>query len=392
MFLGRFAAIICLPVVGFALVATDLWAGERKDFFEANKAREQFTAEVRESTDPRIEFFLPVPKPDPEEQELEQPVLRAVVQTSDPKAQKPLELPPGKYSDKEVSIVTAFGDPSAEFPITPVESAPTPFKGMIEAQKAGEYQLAFQYARQYVRYKRALQDNARLVTGMLGKAMVREGLLPERSWANTEDYEDLQPLLDKDLKDAAAAKQLEQDKFALEPEDLGQYDEQTQELLRRASIAEDNEASGKSVAQPSSPEEERALRSKIHVELARTLPRDPKGLVDAYFFVRLSDQHAIKALPAIEQLYRKWGGDKKVNIIVLTPDLIPAHVISQFRQRYNLSVPIKSGGTLAKKLKVERTPEAVLVAPSSGSMVRLEEISEFIKLDEMIAVVRGEGK
>ena len=107
-----------------------------------------------------------------------------------------------------------------------VENAPKPFKAMLRALEAGHDDLAFQYARQYVRYIGHVQSqNARLMS-MTGKALEREGMAEPGQWKGGPDFVEDQEILERDLERSGIAAK------------SAGLDERTREMFEEAKAAE----------------------------------------------------------------------------------------------------------------------------------------------------------
>ena len=116
-----------------------------------------------------------------------------------------------KGKDKELSklppherILTKYGDPAKDAPVLAIENAPTPFKAMMESLQEGDQTLAFQYAKQYVRHLKNLQDRSTQVMSLVGFAEKREHLTEDTkgAWSKGPALEEHKLLYQKDVENA----------------------------------------------------------------------------------------------------------------------------------------------------------------------------------------------
>ncbi|MCB0320681.1 MAG: hypothetical protein KDD60_07110, partial [Bdellovibrionales bacterium] len=92
-----------------------------------------------------------------------------------------------KATDRE-SIIALYGDPSGPTPIEAEDNAPEPFKAMHMAAEIGDEELAFQYARQYVRRMGKLRSRMDLIMGLQAKALEAEGMADGEGWTSADEY------------------------------------------------------------------------------------------------------------------------------------------------------------------------------------------------------------
>src|SRR5262249_12308432 len=90
---------------------------------------------------------------------------------TDPKA---IDLDPTLTPEQK--IIAKYGNPDEKPTITPVENAPKPFKGMLEALNAGDDKLAYRFAKQYMRLTHQLSQLGGRVGSLTNAAKIAEGL------------------------------------------------------------------------------------------------------------------------------------------------------------------------------------------------------------------------
>ena len=152
-------------------------------FFDKDSVRDVFGPELTINNSADMEYFpRQPPKEDPAEEALQQ-VKAQPAKTGAPKEGEKKEEPAqlltalrqaeGKDPVAD-ELVAQYGDPNKKAPIKAVESAPTPFKGMMAALEAGREDIAMMYARQYARHIQNLQDRSRKVLDLSTAATMAE--------------------------------------------------------------------------------------------------------------------------------------------------------------------------------------------------------------------------
>lgn len=160
------------------------------NFFGKDVVRDVFGDQVEMHDAPEPEYFPRQPDPIDDE---EQPVVvnKATTAAQAQVAAEQGAQNPGQNAQENPQIMTAlrkeqgkdpvadeivskYGDPTKKSQITPVDSAPLPFKGMYAAIDAGRDDLAMMYARQYVGRFETLKNTTRKVMDLTKAAMVAE--------------------------------------------------------------------------------------------------------------------------------------------------------------------------------------------------------------------------
>ncbi len=376
-----FTSVFCaLPVVFAAAVSAE----PRKPFFESNSARDVLPTSVLISTSPGIEYFLPA-RPEPTstpESELEHKV-NINLQSGENKN------PNTATSATVESIIAQYGDPKENFPVSPVESAPKPFKGMITAWNAGQPELAYHYARQYARYTRDLKDNNFTMTGLIGKAMEAEGMLPTNSWASSPQFSEISRLAEEqNASENEAAKLLN----PAENLEISSLTPDQQALLERAKQDELNwemRKYGELKEDPSKkPINEKLERERLRTLFRQQLPVAKDGQVDVNVFFRLSDSYSMPTVRAVQKLFWKHGNNPKISFYGFSLGMATETALFNLRFQ-DILFPVENGVTMARKLNVEKSPTVVFVLPGTSEVIREVGPREFYYLDEMLAVIKG---
>jgi len=81
---------------------------------------------------------------------------------------QPVEEAPESLRER---LTKKYGDPNSPPALRVQDSAPIPFKGMMEALEAGDDALAYDYAQQYTKLIKKLQRTNKRVISMVGQVM-----------------------------------------------------------------------------------------------------------------------------------------------------------------------------------------------------------------------------
>lgn len=340
---------------------------ESKSFFPENSADSSFSPDVVYNDGPKLGEFKEdtrketlkerLRKEAAEEERIQKALLEAKLGLNNsPQAaqSKPLESPQ--------AIISEFGNPEEEPEIKAQDSSPKPYKAMIAALRVGDDKLAYQYAKQYARYVKGVQSNAKRIAGLTGLAMTSEGMLPEDSWALKNTNELDRNLFNEDrLAKASSEAQVE-----------GSVSERAEKLL--ALVTEDDSTSRINPERGSVAEAELkgfAKDEEAQAQYAKksAIVRDPKGRADIYFFFRPTDSAAAEMAYEMEKVFQQIKSDQKVRFAALTIDDSSDSEKSAFRKVTGVSFPIIDGGAVAKDMQVKSSPTVVIAAGTTGEAV-----------------------
>ncbi len=362
------------------LVVAALWlspqafAAERENFFAPNTARDVLPESVLHSDISGIEFFLPVRKKIEEEEREAPEVSPAALLEQKPEQQFP---------DKTQELLAKYGSPDEDEPVKTEANAPKTLTAMIEARRAGMEDLAFQYARKHARYLRSLKENGVYMTGLIGKAMVAEGMLPENSWPRSTQYEEQDILLQRNRE---SEKEKKTDIVEDAELSLGELDDGTRDLLRRAQAAEDaDDTKDVKIEEKPKPEDNRAaIRAKL-----RGIPADPKGQVSVYVFLRLTDPNTLSHLKEIQKLYDDYRADKNVRIVPMSIDSTSLDDIGKMQAIMGISFPVRNAAGTALRLQVRESPTLLFVSETTDKVIRETGFKGITYYDEVIKAIKG---
>lgn len=275
-------------------------------------------------------------------------------------------------------ILSQFGDPEIETPVQAQENAPVPFKGMMAALQVGDKELAYRYARQYIRYVNRVQDRASTALNLQRLAKEREGYTPPGS--NIENPE--HGLLEKDI---AGSEEQETEKARIASLDAG-----TLKLLEEASRAEGTNFGLNGFAPPIDQSEQKAELKNIQKAHGSSIPVDPKGEVDVLFFFNPVDTESRQMAAEFERTYLNLKNNSKIRFVGLFTNGALADGGQNFRMSTNVTFPMRSGIDLAERLKLKSSPTVVILARNTGDAVYEQGFRGAAYLKQVISMVGGE--
>lgn len=345
---------------------------EKRGFYASNSASTIFQNKAKIKEKPPIEFFnarLVIPE--------DETPAAAPGSTEKEPTKAELQSPEG--------ILKAFGSPTEDDKILALEHAPDSFKGMMAALQIGDQELAWQYARRYARRMRELKDRNMTTVGLIGKAMVREGMLAPDSWAGSPQYSEQQKLLDQDLKSGGLVNE--------EATRIAALDPKAREFLEKAQAAEEQNANPKvenaGAATQEQPLTEEQQRAQIRQSLTGKIPVDPKGEVLVFFFFRPYDRGSLEMVPDVESLYRAIATEGGVTFLASGLESMTPQEVTAFRTQSNTTFPIKNAQRAAKEFGISQAPTVAFISPNTGKAVFEQGKRSFVYLDEVSRMMRG---
>lgn len=300
-------------------------------------------------------------------------------------------------------VVEKFGNPDQEPRIEAEKSAPDSYKGLLAALEMGDDELAYRYARQYVRYQRNLNERVKKLTELSQIALEKEGLVPEGANSEDPNYEISKTIAEKIEGFNKAADQSSETRRV-------KLDEQTQQLLRLAQgdeekdiFSDEKEAAaalaGAASAQAAGGTAQKLLRKpptrdEIRAELASKLRPDPKGKVIVQYFFRPNDSTHADMMKRLTEIAWQYRDVPKVGFVAFSIDRMAKLELDELSSGSGLApiVPMRSGADLAQRLAIKRGPAVVIVAATSGEAHILQGKQDQLYLEEFIKVIRGGDK
>jgi hypothetical protein len=307
-------------------------------WFNDGAATTVFSKEPEKSDSPSVGFYQEQ-KPKP----TEVPIVQQIgVQAGAHDPMKPPPFDTRKASSEQ--LLAYYGSPSDETPLTPDEKAPIPFKAMMAAMDSGNDKLAYQYARQYIRYMRNMSDRVGKTVQMQELAVEREGIRPGRVEGNP-----YVKLLEEDLVSEETKKELSFD--GLDP--------QAQRLLRKAQLDEARDPQSVLGALNASSDEIKAKR-------------DPKGEIDVYVFFDVTNSASLERIKDIQKLASFFSNNQKISFTALSVQKLEPEQMIELTDREQILLPIRDGAKLTGAFGVVQTPTVLFVTRNSKKVVRVD--------------------
>lgn len=367
-------ALLCFPALSSAENQTG--------FYEKNSAKSVFGKAAKIKAPKEIVMLLPE-KIEEDEKEVEE-VINQGITTKAATSEITTTTVEDKNLSLEQQLQKKYGNPTEEFPVTGIDSAPVPFRAMIEALDKGDKELAFKYAVQYVRYRRQLEQVTNQAVSLVGQGYVREGVLPENSWASSPEHQENFYLRNLDIGE---------DKLKTEPAPptVSKLSLKAQEIIKRSKEAKFNlvDQEVEKIDTETLKVDEKTEKEQAKKELKGKVPVDPKGQIDIYFFFDPQDKVAMGLAKDIEKIYEMSQKDKKLEFVGLTIDKINISEIEYFNAMTQTKIPFISGSNLAEQMDIKKSPTTVFVTHNTMQYYKLEEVKSIYYIEELIAYMQG---
>jgi hypothetical protein len=294
-------------------------------------------------------------------------------------------------------IEKEFGKPEDEDPLYGEKKAPKPFKAMMHALEAGDKELAFQYARRYIRYLNKVSDRSALVADIAGLGAEIEGSRPREDHSEESDPTGFLAIYKKELANATKSESKR-----------GSLDEQARIILERAQHQTTQGNSGpqgetsadfgtNATQQPQGfqrPTGEQAERALLYENHPKGLPVDPEGRLTLYYFTSTGDQGPNSMIVNVQRVadslekYRTKGKIIQVQGISLVS--FTSFDMDQFKSlRMRITFPIEENRELARAFGVTYSPAVAVVAESTGEWVVEKGYRTYWYLDELLKRMSG---
>jgi hypothetical protein len=240
----------------------------------------------------------------------------------------------------------------------PEGDAPPEFMGIAAAMNAGDKDLAFKYARAFVRRLRKQRDFVATVTQVQDLASRAEGFLPPRE----SESKPLSPVEEEyiDAYRAGMAERIAAEKMS--PEVLAMLDEANQ--VEKSTLDFD----------------------------PHSVPVDSNGAVSVLFFVSVNDDRTAEFARRAQKIMIQLVADKKIEFSVVTKESLPFAERMELGKRLGLSVPIINGTKLAQKFRVTDYPAVAFFGRTEGKIFRLFGVDSLASVERVIRLMKGEEK
>lgn len=345
---------------------------DSKSFFTKGSAKAMWGTEADVTEAPKIQLLNArvEHEPDVSEEEL---MLQAAGMASGDKKLDEAKL---KKLPLKERLEVKYGRPEEDPAVLAKADAPKPLQAILEALDAKDDQLAFQYARQYVRYARNLSESSKKVSQLGSYAYEREGMLPPGSTVLDPAFDGVAKMVREDIKKSTASEAK-----------VVELDNRTKDLIARAEAVE----RGQVLPEPSEAYtvDEKTGRAQARAKYAHAAPVDPKGKLRVYFFFRSTEQGSVDMLSHFESLRESIDNDPNVQIILMTLDQNTIQDLLFIKKSFNVNLPLRDGYALARQLNVNRAPTTVVIADTTGKAVIEEGARNFGFIDELVKIMRG---
>lgn len=367
MRIGLFTTAITFICAGsiFALSAS---AEDRNQFFESN-AVDNFAVPVVERQGMGFEYFIDTESRKHSLDRFDEADKKQAPAPPPQQAapQQQVEAKEQQQFNSGNEVLNAYGDPGKDVPVLAQDNAPKPFKAMMAAFEAGDEQLAYGYARQWVRY----MDHLRERTNRVIKA--------------TQAAQKSEELVSNAIPGAEALKQ----NLVNENANLkANLDPRAQRILAQAE-ADEVAANGAALETQDNPEEK--ARREIRAKLAGVVPVDPEGRVDIYVFFAPADPEAKKYAQLANQIYSRVSRMDKVNFAGFSSARLTGEALDRQKRQLGLDFNLMAGDGFAKELQLKTFPAIIFVSPKSGKILKEKADKPFFFYDELISAIQGRG-
>ena len=342
---------------GVSLAPSAALAEPRNQFFDSNVVND-FSVPINEHGGSGFDYFIDTKAK--KEQVLE------------PRMEQPQTAPPLTVASAAPQAFTSgddvlktYGDPTKDAPVLAQENAPKPFKAMMAAFETGDDQLAYQYARQWVRYMGNLQKRTLRVVEAAKAAQQGEAVLSDTAPESNR----LRQMIVNDNANLAA-----------------NLDPRAQAILKQAEADED---AAPQMSQNPLEQQELKAREEVRRQIAGKIPVDPKGRADVYLFLGVNDKDTEKFVQLANQIYERTSMIDNVNFAAFSTARLNKDAMQRIRQRLGLNFDLLVGDSFSKELQLRTTPAVVIVSPTTGKVIKESGDKPFFYYDELIAAVQG---
>lgn len=348
---------LLLVAVGVTLVLP-AYAEEQLDFFPKDMAATVFDSDVK--------MLMPQMKEDKPilstKQQKDTEPAQAEIGTADSAETAQAEDDTASLRDK---LARKYGDPKEDPKIRVQADAPPSMKGMLEALDAGDQDLAYDYAQQYVKSVQRYQKLYGDVVSMTGAVMKSSNQAEGTQWQNVPTLFEHQELANS------------------------KREEQVKSLLQMASQAQ---------ATPSAPETTEISQSRNRMAIkaalhSRTdLPAPGPGSINLIAFVDPERPMLCGTLQEMVPLARAYSTDSKVSLLAATLGQHTEEDIKAVSQRLGLPFPMHDGADLARKLGVTSKCTLAVISPEQKKAVLLSSPATAEFMDELITSMKGASR
>ena len=393
----------------FILTVSTSYAGQSKAFFTEGSAKSVFLPKSKLTNQQKLEYFR-----------VKEEENKKTAENGDEELSGDLKNENGSNDNvladnnnqdemtESQKIVAKYGDPNEDLTYYPEEKAPKPFKGIMAALQAGDEELAFKYAKQYINYTAKESD-------LVGKTIIFQklaleglGRAEQGRFSNDSDAAQYKYLLEKELKEkqekeakerelAKAVKLTKKENSLFDlfsdaykkqiesknSEAMNYYDDmeaKKQEKIKKGELVEEEE----SVEEKG---EKLIQRAAIRNEYEGRVPVDPQGEVSIYFFFKPNEKASMDLGVYVEDLYKQNVKDQKVHLVGVNVDGLS---LGAFKYATKAKFPILTGDRLSKLMGITTFPSIYFRCETTGEAFVFTKPARKFELTEILSLMRGE--
>lgn len=397
--------LFCNILILFIFILDANAGGQSKAFFEQGSAKSVFLPESKITDQQKVEYFRVKDEESKEEQSLKD---QKTQDSKDDLQNSKVVDSNKKELTKSEKIISQYGNPEEDLTYYPENNAPAPFKGIIAALQAGDEELAFKYAKQYINYTAKESDLVGKTIAFQKLALEGLGRTEQGSFSDDTDVAQYRYLLEKELKEKKEKEEKER-KFAkavkLSKKDTTLFDSfsdsyksQIEKINSNAAsyydeidaIKKEQIKSGKIVEQEQSIEEKSKdliQRASIRNEYNGRVPVDPKGEVSIYFFFKPNESSSIELGLQVEDLYKSIVKEQKVHLVGVNVDGVS---LAGFKRATKAKFPVLVGDRLVKLMGISAFPSIYFRCENTGEAFVFNKVARKFELKEILSLMRGE--
>ncbi|MCB0328146.1 MAG: hypothetical protein KDD70_00745 [Bdellovibrionales bacterium] len=313
-----------------------------------------------------------------EEEELQEASVK-VEAAPETKAEKayPQNKEPERVEESRDSIIAIYGDPKEDEVIVPEQSAPRPFKAFHAAMQIGDEELAFDYARKWVRYLGQFQERMGLMQGLMGKAMIAEGISDGEDWSSSPEYDRFNKYVDQAIEEEKKENGPILDKFvlALPPE---------HQLRALTPIGDVNPALREKELQFDAEH-----RDEFRQYFKRIAPKSLDGVIKLELYVDV-EQHkdSLRAGREMGKLRDAAYKNSKISFKVISHEYRDESVIRHYQRRAQLN-GLEQGYVKYDEPQPKSVPMLKIIVPSLNQEFEIYGVRRGAFYEELISIIHG---
>ena len=275
-------------------------------------------------------------------------------------------------------ILKAYGDPNKDVPIMPTEDQHSSLKGFYAAVAAKDDDLAYQYRKQYERYKKEVLDKADYFAKTSDAARIGAGIVPALPGLELSADDPFSAQLLRDLE--------KQKRDGLTKKVA--VDDGTRTILEgdikddpKAAEGTSNAISSSAFSYQETPEEVRAL-------LSQKVPVDSGGRGKFFIFVGQGNPDEFPIIKELSEMQKTRM--KNLELVCVTAQKVKQETLVSIAHQVGSLCQVRDGSELARRFGISHTPALVAYAPTSREAFVDQTPKRGVYLQEMVKIMLGE--